>query len=427
MIARTKIDVGKELTKNKSLGFFSRPKYVYIPLVGNKEQNVTTVVKKGDYVYKGSIVAKTKGTIRLPIHSSVSGTVIDFIEKKYIDGTLVKCVVVENDFKEKTEEKQVARKYINDYTKEEFINRLQECGIVGMGGSGFPTYVKYNTSKKIKTLIVNAVECEPYITTDIILIKEKCEEILEAIDAIMDINGIKECFIALKRDNKIIDIFENYLGTYPRIKITVVPDFYPIGWEKNLVKYIKNVTYNKLPLEKGIVVNNISTIYAIYEALKYNKPLIERIVTFTGEMLKSPQNVYVKVGTPVKDVIEFIDGYKRNKDVVIIAGGAMMGNAISDDDFVISPNLNSVLVIKEPKQEEVLNCIRCGKCVSICPSKLSPVLIKDNLKKTDVLKELKVSKCVECGLCSYICPSKINIRECVKEAKEIVSKEGDNQ
>lgn len=426
MISGAKIDIGKDLTKTKKLNFFTRPQYVYIPLISGNDRNITAVVKKGDYIYKGSVIGKRKGNFRLPIHSSVSGTVIDFVEKKYIDGSFVKCVVIENDFKEKIEERQFVRKTINDYTKEQFIKKLQECGISGMGGAGFPTYVKYNTNKKINTLIVNAVECEPYITADIALIKEKCEEILEAIDAIMDINGIKECFIGIKKDNKIISLFENYLGTYPRIKIVTVPNLYPMGWERNLVKYIKKVSYKKFPLEKGIVVNNLSTIYAIYEALRCNKPLIERIVTFTGNMLKKPQNVYVKIGTPVKDVIEHIGGYKRNKDVIIIAGGAMMGTSIIDDEFIIDENLNCVLVIKEPKEEAVLNCLRCGKCVSICPSHLSPVLIKDNLKNIDILKTLCPDKCVECGLCSYICPSKINIRGCVKQAKKIISEEGND-
>jgi len=427
MIVGTKIDAGKELTKKRKLNFFTRPKYVYIPLISGDDRNITTVVKKGDYIYKGSIVAKRKGNFRLPIHSSVSGVVIDFVEKKYIDGTLVKCVVIENDFKEKIEEKQAVRNKINNFSHEEFVSRLQECGIIGMGGFGFPTYVKYNTNKKLKTLIVNAVECEPYITADFVLIKEKCEEILEAIDAIMEINGIKECFIGVKKDTTINELFENYLGTYPKIKLVTLPNIYPIGWEKNLVKYIKNINYRTTPLEKGIVVNNISTIYAIYEALKYNKPLIERIVTFTGDMLKNPQNVYVKIGTPVKDVIEAIGGYKRNKDVVICAGGPMMGSSIADDDFVIASNLNCVLVMKKLNKEKSLECFRCGKCVSICPSKLSPVLIKDSLSKVESLTGLNADKCIECGLCSYVCPSKINIRECVKEAKTLIKKEGNGK
>lgn len=424
MISGIKIDIGKDLTKNKKLNFFVRPKFVYIPLVTSNNMDVTTIVKKGDYIYKGSIIGKSKGNNRLPIHSSVSGTVVDFVEKRYVNGSLVKCVLIENDFKEKTEEKQVVRKNINDFSKEEFVKRLQNCGIIGMGGSGFATYVKYNTTKKIKTLIVNAVECESYLTSDTVIIKEKCEEILEAIDAIMEINGIKECFIAIKKDQKIIDIIENFLGTYPKIKIITVPNFYPIGWEKNLVQYIKKTTYHNLPLEKGIIVNNVSTIYAIYEALKYNKPLIERIITFNGNMLKNPQNVYVKVGTSVKDIVESIGGYKRSKDMLVIAGGAMMGKCICDDDFITTAHLNCVLMIKEPKKQECVNCFRCGKCVEICPVQLSPVLIKDNLKKSNVLKDLKANKCIECGLCSYICPSKINVRGYVKEAKKMLGEEG---
>ena len=424
MISGIKVDIGKDLIKNKKLNFFVRPKFVYIPLISVNNVDITTIVKKGDYIYKGSIIGKSKGSNRLPIHSSVSGTVVDFVEKKYIDGSLVKCVVIENDFKEKIEEKQVVRKSINDFSKKEFIKRLQDCGIIGMGGFGNPTYIKYNTAKKINTLIINAVECDPHVFSDTALIMEKCEEILEAIDAIMEINGIKECFIAIKKGQKIIDLFENFLGTYPKIKIAVVPNIYPIGWEKNLVQYIKKKTYCNDSLEKGIIVNNVSTIYAIYEALKYNKPLIERIITFSGEMLKSPQNVYVKVGTSVKEIVEAIGGYKRNKDMVVVAGGAMMGKCICDDDFITTAHLNCVLMLKNHEKQSVVNCFRCGKCVEICPAYLSPVLIKDNLKRTNVLKELKADKCIECGLCSYICPSKINIRNCVKEAKKNLSEEG---
>lgn len=413
-----KISKGKELTKDKKLLFYKRPKYIYIPLVSGNEKNITVLVKKGDYVYKGSVVGKRKGKLSLPLFSSVSGTVIDIVSKDYLDGEKVKCVVIENDFKEKIEFQPQLHEKLNDYTKGEFLKVLKEYGISGMGGSGFPTYAKYDTDKPINTLIVNAVECEPYITADAILMKEKAEEILETIDAIMDINGIKECFIALKKNTKIIKLFQNYLGTYPRIKMVIVPDLYPAGWERNLIRYIKHIEYNEIPLEKGIVVNNVSTIYAIYEALKLNKPLIERIVTFTGEMLKRPQNIYVKVGTPIKEVIAGLDGYKRNKDVILVAGGPMMGFSLLSDDFVVTPHLNCILLLKNNLKEEELNCLRCGKCVKACPSHLSPVLIKDKLNNLDDLKCLNPEKCIECGLCSYVCPSKINVRKYVQEAKK---------
>jgi len=424
MITGVRINKGNDLTEIKKLGFYNRPNYVYIPLISGGDRNVTVIVKKGDYIHKGSIVAKKKGKFKIPIYSSISGTVIDFKEKYCSDGQLVKCVVVENDFKERIERNHFIREKINDYTKKEFINIIQDCGIIGAGGEGMPTFSKYNTDVEIKTLIVNAVECEPYVTTDSIMLKEKTEEILETIDAIMEINSIKEAFIALKNNKKIIKKINNYIGTYPRIKIVVVPDLYPMGWERQLVKYIKKTTYNTIPLEKGIVVNNLSTIYSIYEALKYNKPMIERIVTFTGDMLKQPKNIHLKIGVSVKDVIESIEGYKRNKKVVMVSGGPMMGKCVPSDDLVISPDLNCVLVLKEQDKAEVVDCLRCGKCVEKCPSKLSPILIKNSLDNLEKLKQLKADKCIECGLCSYICPSKINVREFVKKAKEELKEEG---
>lgn len=413
-----KIPGFKKMSSNKKIGVYTKPSIVYIPLVNQNDDNITLLVKKGDYVYKGSILGKRKGVLRIPILSSVSGTVIDFVERHYANGNIVKCVAIENDFKEKVE-KEIKRKEINKLSKEEFINIIRDKGIVGMGGSGFPTYVKYDTDKKINTLIINAVECEPYITADFALINEHCEEILEAIDAILDINNIDEAIIAVKKSNtQLVKILENNVGSYLRMKISKVPNFYPMGWEKNLVEFVKHVTYKKLPSEKGIIVNNVATIYAIYEALKYDKPLVERVVTFTGEKLKSPQNVLVKVGTPVSEVIEIIGGYKKYKDLLFVAGGPMMGISLPNDDLVVSPNLNCVLALYDKKEELVTQCLRCGKCVDVCPAKLVPVMIKDNIKKPERLKELRPDRCISCGLCTYVCPARINVREYIKAAKE---------
>lgn len=423
MIVGTKLDIGKELSKYNQIQTFVNPQYVYIPLVSGSDKNITVVVKKGDYVYKGSIIGKSKGNFRIPIHSSISGVVVDFVEKYYLDGTLVKCVKIENDFKEQEISKLEKKQKINRYSKDDFIKLIQKCGVIGMGGAGFPTYVKYNTNKKIETLIVNAVECEPYITADYVLAKEHMEDILEAIDAVVEINGIKEGIIAIKESNKeLIKQFENYLGTYPRIKIAKVNNLYPMGWERTLITRIKHVDYRSLPLEKGIVVNNLSTMYAIYEALKYQKPVLERVVTFTGEGLKNPQNVLVRVGTLVSDVVKHIGGIVKD-DNQLVAGGPMTGHAIPEGQLVVTANLNCVLIGEKDTQEQVHNCIRCGKCTDICPAHLSPILIRDNLSKKEKLKKLKPLRCMECGLCSYICPSRIELREFVKEAKKRLTKE----
>ena len=400
-----KIPGFKKMSSSKKIGVYTKPSHVYIPLINQNDDNITLLVKKGDYVYKGSILGKRKGVFRIPILSSVSGTVVDFVERHYTNGELIKCVVIENDFKEAmlSENK---RKDINNITKDEFINIVRDCGIVGMGGSGFPTYVKYDTDKKIKTLIVNAVECEPYITADYALLMEHCEEILEAIDAILDINNIDEAIVAVKGSNtNLVKVLENNVGSYLRIKVSKVPNLYPMGWEKNLVRFVKGVNYNSLPSEKGIIVQNVATIYAIYQALKYGRPLVERVITITGEKIKNPQNVLVKVGTPVSEVIEIIGGYKKYKDTLFIAGGPMMGMSLPNDDLVVSPNLNCVLVLYDKKEEIATQCLRCGKCVEFCPAKLSPVMIKDNINHPERLKELRPERCISCGLCAKMCPA----------------------
>lgn len=413
-----KVKIDKHKLTNDKLLVYNKPKKVYIPLISGNDTNITILVKKGEYVYKGSIIGKRKGDFRIPIHSSVSGTVLDFEEKTCFNGEKVKCVVIENDFKEKIEQKLSVKRSINKYTKEEFLNLLMENGIVGLGGAGFPTYVKYEP-KNINTLIINAVECEPYITADHILAKQKCEEILEAIDAILEINKIKEAIIAIKKENvELKQIFDNYIGTYLKIKIKLVPNVYPMGWERKLIKEVTHKEYDKYPIEEGIVVNNISTIYAIYETLKYNKPLIERIITFSGENLQDKRNVLVKIGTPVSEVLEQL---KVKENSIIVAGGPMMGKKV--EDLVVSANMNCILAL-ENKIDIPTICLKCGKCVEVCPSKLSPVLIMRTKIKKDKdinkLKKLHPEKCIECGLCSYICPANLLVRERVKDAKKIL-------
>ena len=413
-----KVKIDKHKLTKEELIVYNKPKKVYIPSISGNDTNITILVNKGEYVYKGSIVGKRKGDFRIPIHASVSGTVLDFEERTCYNGEKVKCVVIENDFKEKIEQKLSIKKNINQYSKEEFLELLKESGIIGMGGAGFPTYVKYE-SKNINTLIVNAVECEPYIMADYALAKVKCEEILETIDAILEINKINEAIIAIKKENVVLkQIFDNFIGTYLKIKIKLVPNVYPMGWEKALIKQITGKDYDNYPSDIGIIVNNISTIYAIYEALKYNKPLIERIVTFSGEGLEEPHNVLVKVGTPVSEVLKEL---KIKQDSIIVAGGPMMGTKV--EDLVISPNLNCVLALDD-NITLATPCIKCGKCVNVCPVKLSPVLImKTKYKKEKDIKKIKSlhpEKCIGCGLCSYICPAKLFVRERVKEAKNIV-------
>lgn len=427
MITGIKIAKKKQMSLKTKVIDYLNPKNIYIPLIIGSDDNISIFVKKGDYVYKGSIIGKKQGKFSLPILSSVSGLVTGFEEKYYTNGKKVKCVVIENDFKELVEKKLPIRDNIASISKDEFLSILKNSGIVGMGGASFPTYAKYDTNKDIKTLLVNAVECEPYITADYMVIINHAEEILECINAILKINKINECFIAIKKTNtKLINAFNKFIGTYPNIKIYEMPNLYPMGWEKSIVKEVLNVTYKNLPIEVGAIVNNVSTIYAIYESLKYNRPLNSRIVTFTGEGLEKPQNIKVKIGTSVNEIITNFCKYKNTEDLYFVAGGPMMGNSLPTDDLVITPNLNCVLVLPKIKRRESNECLRCGLCVKYCPAKLSPVLIKNDCHNKEKSKFYEANRCIECGLCSYVCPSKINVREFVRTAKETLRKEDKN-
>ena len=283
-----------------------------------------------------------------------------------------------------------------------------------MSGSGFPTYIKYENNK-VDYLIVDGAECEIYASADGARMYNNPEEILEATDAIMEIMGIKKAYIAINEKNTtIINKFLRHINSYPNIKIYPLLDAYPNGYERYLVNEILGLTYNKLPIEVGVVNENVSTIYSIYEALKYHKPQIDRIVTISGQGIKKPANYLLKVGTNFNELLLKTNQYKELKEPLIISGGAMMGTSIPSDELIITSDTNCILII-ENKEYKTYPCIKCGKCSEVCPVNLIPSLIMDNPGKA---KELKINKCMNCGLCSYVCPSKIEVREILKKIKE---------
>ena len=285
---------------------------------------------------------------------------------------------------------------------------LRENGITGLAGSDFPTYIKYDTDKKIKYLIVDGAECEVYASDDGALMMNYAEEILEGIDAIMEIMGIEKAYIAINERNEgIIKKILKYIYTYPNIKVYSLPDAYPNGYERYLVSEILGLTYDRLPIEVGVINENVSTIYAIYEMLKYHKPLTERIVTLAGEGVKNPCNYKLKIGTNLSELLMKTNNFKKIKNPILIAGGAMMGKSIASDDFIITKDVNCVLLLEE-NQEKVYPCIKCGKCSEVCPVGIIPSKILDDPKRA---LDFKINKCVSCGLCSYVCPSKIEVRD----------------
>ena len=402
-----KLQNHKKISITDNIEEFDSPNFVYIPLSNRGDDNTTVFIKKNDYVYKNQLIAKVKGKYAIPIFSSVSGVVSDIIPENTIHGKL-KCAVIKNDFKELEEE----RNRIEIKTKEEFIKLLYDCGVVGLGGGAYPTYLKYKQAKNIETLIVNCVEGEPYVTSDYMIVNNYIQDVLETLDKNMNIFDIKECFIAiLVASDALKEKIKSHLGTYPKIKLIEVPNLYPMGWEKYLVRYIKHLDYDNIPTDKEIIVNNISTIYSIYEAFKYQKPQIDRIVTFSGDSINNPHNIRIKIGTKIKEVLPKLSV----SDSIIINGGVMMGG-LACPDTIITKESKAILFMKNVVTGDIKDCIKCGKCVRVCPVKLSPVVICDNVDNEYALKKLNVSKCISCGLCSYICPAKIEVRKYIKEA-----------
>lgn len=415
------IQVDSKIKTHKKIQEYIKPQIIYVPLENKNGVTYKHLIKEGDYVFKGDVVAINE-SIDFPLHSSVSGYAITGTKKIMNNGKKIKCIVVENDFKEKYREKIGSKRNLAKYTKEEFIELLKNSGITGLGGSDFPTFIKYNTDKKIEHLLINGVECEPYISCDKAVMETYTEELLECIDSILEIMNIKKAFIVVKENNiKLIERFKKYIGTYPNIKIKTMPDMYPAGWEKNIVEHVLGKKYDNYPVEIGAIVSNVSTIYAIYEMLKYNRPLTERIITITGTGIKKPTNVKVKIGALLSEIIENIEGYKEIKNPLFIAGGPMMGNSLPTDELVVTKDLNCVLVIDDIETTNY-PCINCGKCTNVCPVNILPVLIMKNYNNENKLKCLKPEKCIECGLCSYVCPSKIEVREFVRIAKGKVNK-----
>lgn len=398
---------------------YIKPHFVYIPLESKNGNVMKYLVKEGEYVYKGSVVGIDEKN-NFPIHSSVSGYAVCGSNKIISNGKKIKCVVIENDFKEKYEKAKLKVRDVSKYTKEDFINSLFDNGICGLGGAIFPTFMKYNMDN-IKCLIVNAVECEPFVSCDKATVFNYADSILETVDNILDIMKIPKAVIAvMDNDVNSIKMINKYIKTYPNISLVLVDNAFPNGWERLVVKNTLGISYDKYPSEKGIIVNNVNTIYAIYEMFKYNRPLMERVITITGPGVLKTRNVRVKIGALASEIISNLDGYKDIKKPLFIVGGLMMGKSVPTDDVVITKDVTSIMVISD-QFEESSPCIRCGKCAMVCPANIMPVFIMENIDNVNNLKKLDCNKCIGCSLCSYICPSKIEVREIVNMAKDKVN------
>ena len=414
---RKHLDGHKDLTHHDSfIDLSDKIGKVYFPVVSPNGKEIELYVKEGDKVKVGTKLG-CRLDFYVPIYSSVSGVVVakEVLFNAAI-GRPVSHIVIENDFKYEKEE--VLNKVTLESSKEEIFAAIKEAGLVGLGGAGFPTYIKYNNPNGIHTLLINAVECEPYLTTDYHTIKEDTAYLLKGAQLLKKALGANEAIIAfkVKKDDmkaKILELLPEYEG----IRVIEVPDVYPMGWERTLIKQVFKKTYDRLPSEVGVVVNNAQTVIALGHALLDGEVLSKRLVTVSGNGVANPNNVICPIGTSAIELIAACGGY-TDEDINLIPGGPMCGKAVVKDEFPIAPQIGSLTVLKHVQQVQQA-CLRCGECTMHCPAGLQPVEIQIAVKKGDVdrMLALDAKSCVECGMCSYVCPSHIEVTDNIRKAK----------
>lgn len=411
------LDGHKDLTAHNEILEIKDVTNVYIPLaMGNAKIEVS--VKENDPVKVGDLLAARNDHFYVPIYASVSGTFKGIVKR--MSSSLRPCdhLVIANDGKYTLNE--TLKTLTLDAAAEEIVAFIKEKGLVGCGGAGFPTYIKYQTDK-CETLIINAVECEPYITSDARMIEREPEFFKLGVQAFFKASKAKECLIGIKESKKeLIPQLINLFADEERIKVVPVKDVYPMGWERTLLYTLVHKRYERLPIEVGCIVSNATTAVMLGQAMTNGLPIVKKLVTVSGDAIKNPHNVLCPVGTEFAELVKVCGGYQAEA-VSLLAGGPMMGGAVTKEEVCVGSATNALTVMKYQSTAEMA-CLRCGQCVEHCPSSLQPVNINNAFKARDIarLEKLKVMDCIECGMCSYVCPSKIEITEAVRKAKRLL-------
>lgn len=404
-----------KISEDQAIEVLPIPKVANIPISQHLGVPAKPLVIKGDLVKVGQLLAKGEAFISANIHSSVSGKVLKIDNVIDTSGYRRPTIVINVDgdeWEDDIDRSDELKKEIT-LTQKEIIDKINKLGVVGLGGATFPSHVKLMVpdGKKAEVLIINGVECEPYLTSDHRLMMEKGEEILVGTQILKKALGVIKAMIGIEKNKPdaikhLTELAKNYDG----IEVYGLKVKYPQGAEKQLIKALVNreVPSGKLPIEVGAVVHNAGTAFAVYEAVQKNKPLIERVVTLTGKSVKKPGNFMVRVGTPISELIEAAGGLPEDTGKVI-GGGPMMGKALTSLDVPVVKGTSGILIMKESEssRENVLNCIRCSKCVSVCPMGLEPYLLEKVVMFEDYerTEQERVMDCIECGSCQYTCPA----------------------
>ncbi len=419
----------KDMSTQKSISHMPASERYVIPLNQQMGAEGEVLVASGDSVLKGQMLASAHGIISAAAHSPVSGKVVEIAEHRFphpsgIAGT---CIVIENDHKDAWVKREpIGDDYINR-SSHDLRSIIRDAGIVGLGGAAFPAAVK-QTEIGIETLVLNGVECEPYITCDDMLMRERAHDIIKGARIIAHIVKAETCIIAIE-DNKPEAIAAVTRAVQQdgsdNIIVQSVPTIYPSGGERQLIKVLtgKEVPVNGLPSDIHVLCHNVATSYAIYKTVYEDEPLISRIVTITGRGVNSPQNLEVDIGTSIHDCIEFCGGY-RDDARALIMGGPMMGLTLDTDQLPVIKATNCLLItagidITLPTSEIHMPCIRCGECVEVCPANLLPQQLYwfAGNKDYDRAVEYNLFDCIECGCCAYVCPSQIPLVQYYRYAK----------
>lgn len=415
-------------TKDRPVGSLDTPKTVSIPMSMHIGKPAIPTVKVGDLVKVGTKIGDADGYISSPVYSSISGKVVKLGDQLTYNGTAVPTVVIESDG-EMTIDESVTPPTVN--SKEDLINAVKASGVVGLGGAGFPTYVKLDVDpERVDYLIVNGAECEPYVTSDTVTMLTRADDIALALKALNRYMGIKNVIIGVENNKKAEAAMKNMAESLEGISATVksLPEVYPQGGEKVLVYHTtgRRILSNKLPIDVGCIVLNCTTLAAIGEYLRTGMPLVEKCVTVEGGAVKQPQNVIAPIGTSLSDLFEYCGGLTE-QPAKIVYGGPMMGITVPTTDMSVVKNTNAVLALteKEAKLPKTTACIRCGACVNTCPFGLAPVSIAQAYAKKDLeaLKELSAISCMECGCCSFVCPANRPLVQLNKLSKQFINEE----